>query len=122
VDSRASLTGQDLIPLLSDILSDPFSTVYPPLIGVTIQTLQTIILTNWPRIAVHRAEVLRGLTLCWLTLTEDEPKAQNLHKMKQGVRDAVELLKAAVRSEVDIDADIKLLIQSDVRLDKLFNL
>ena len=66
--------------------------------------------------------MLRGLAFCWLTLTEDEPKAQNLHKMKQGVRDTVELLKAAVRNEVDIDADIKLLVQSDGRLKRLFNL
>ena len=113
------LNIQDMVPLLSDILSEPFGTAYPPLLIATIQTLQTIILTDWPRISAHRAEVLRGLTFCWLKLMEDGPKVASFYELKQGLKDALKLLKAAVRNEVDIDADIKLLSQSDGRLTEL---
>ncbi|KAH0547627.1 hypothetical protein FGG08_000116 [Glutinoglossum americanum] len=110
---------KDLIPLLSDVLSEPFGTAHPPLLIATIQTMQTIILTDWPRMPVHRAEVLRGLTFCWLRLVEDGPKVPSFYDLKQELRDAVKLLKAAVRNEVDIDADIKLILQSDGRLAEL---
>jgi hypothetical protein len=112
------LTSQDLIPLLSDVLSEPFGTAYPPLLIATVTTLQTIILTDWPRISAHRPEVLRGLVFCWLRLMEDQPNP-GLNELKQGLKDAVKLLKAAVRDEVDIDKDIKLLLQSDGRLTEL---
>ncbi|KAH0565690.1 hypothetical protein GP486_000909 [Trichoglossum hirsutum] len=110
---------KDMIPMLSDILSEPFATAYPPLLITTIQTLQTIILTDWPRIAAHRAEVLRGLTFCWLKLMEDGPKVASFNELKQGLKDSLKLLKAAVQNEVDIDADVKLLSQSDERLAEL---
>ncbi|KAI9780234.1 MAG: hypothetical protein M1839_006794 [Geoglossum umbratile] len=113
---------KDLTPLLSDILSDPFGTAYPPLLAAAIQTLHTIILTGQPRIAAHRAEVLRGLAFCWLGLTDDEPKVQNSYELKKGLKDAVKLLIAAVQSEVDINADIKSLVHSDGRLTEFFDL
>ena len=52
----------------------------------------------------------------------EESEVQSFHELKQGVKDALKLLKAAVRSEVDIDADIKLLLHSDGRLAELFDL
>src|SRR5438552_8678787 len=113
------LTAQDMIPLLSDILSEPFGTAYPPLLIATVKTLQTIILTDWPRIPAHRAEVLRGLTFCWLRLMEDELNVPSSYELKQGLKDTLKVLRAAVRNEVDIDAEIKLLSQSDGRLTKL---
>ncbi|KAI9821707.1 MAG: CCA tRNA nucleotidyltransferase, mitochondrial [Pycnora praestabilis] len=110
---------KDILPMLSDILAAPFGTTYTPLLIAAARTLQTIILTDWPRIANHRGEILRGLTICWCKLEEEDSPLDELETVKFVIKDAARILKAAVADEVDIDADFQALMTADKRLEHL---
>ncbi|KZF23230.1 poly A polymerase C-terminal region-like protein [Xylona heveae TC161] len=108
-----------VIPILSDILDAPFATAYPPLLATTLSALENVITIDWPRMALHRGEILRGLTSCWCKLKEDE--ASDHTTLKQSTKNAVKLLTAAVKSDaqVELASEFKLLVESDERLSDL---
>jgi hypothetical protein len=56
---------QDIIPILSTILTDPFTT--PSLLYSAIVGLSTLIQNAWPRISLpaHRRRILMALVICW---------------------------------------------------------
>jgi tRNA nucleotidyltransferase (CCA-adding enzyme) len=85
---------KDLLPMLSGTLSDPFITAYPPLLAQAALALQAVILNAWPRIGLWRAEVLRGLAVCWLRIQE-EAQTPELEDITRNLRDTVQILVAA---------------------------
>ena len=116
--------GQHVLPLLSSILSAPFATAYPPLLQSALQAIETIIVTNWPRIAYHRGEILKGLVVCWCRTEEEEEEEEENHsaeleKVRAKLRECVKLLTAVLERDVDVKPEYRLLIESDNRLEQL---
>jgi len=106
-----------ILPMLNTVLSDPFSTVYPPVLLSAIKALQSVILNAWPRMTANLGEVLKGLTLCWLRMCDDA--GSELVQVKDEAIKAVKMLRQAVQGECDFDAECTALIDADERLGEL---
>ncbi|KAI9730413.1 MAG: hypothetical protein M1834_005923 [Cirrosporium novae-zelandiae] len=109
-----------LLPLLSDILAAPFATAYPPLLLTTAKTLKTIILNDWPRITFHEGELLRGLTVCWCKLKEDNMDDKDRQKAQEDIKGTVALLINATGGHERFQSIRDTLINEDDRLKDLF--
>ncbi|KAL9096934.1 MAG: hypothetical protein Q9165_000898 [Trypethelium subeluteriae] len=109
-----------VLPLITEILSNPFGAAYPPLLIVAAKTLQTVILNCWPRMAFWRGEILKGMTICWLRIAEEDRSDAQLVSVEEELQKTVQMLAAAVDQEVEIDGDFQQLIAADERLERLF--
>lgn len=97
-------------------LSAPLATAYPPLLKASLNAAQMIILNAWPRIAHHRGEILKGLTLCWCRLRVEETKSKELKDIQRDIERTTKLLTSVVRRIVDVVEEYQVLINSDSRL------
>ncbi|KAI9836640.1 MAG: hypothetical protein M1819_001274 [Sarea resinae] len=102
----------DLVTLLArDVLDAPFGSAYPPLLLAAATALQALVRNAWPRVAGHRAEILVGVTGCWLRIFEEQEDEgpekgvgrkkktgheAGLDETKKALMDTVVLLRAAV--------------------------
>ena len=99
-------------------------TTYPPLLLAAAKTLQVILLNAWPRLALHKAEVLRGLTLCWCKIAEEEEEGkeslQELEPIKLVLTDNFRLLNAVLdregKGDGDLQAEVQMLLERDSHL------
>lgn len=62
----------NLLPILSDTLTNPFGTSYLPLIVAAVEATRTMILNAWPRISGWRGEILNAIGVCWVNIWDDE--------------------------------------------------
>lgn len=62
----------NVMPLLSDTLTNPFGTSYLPLIVAAVEATRTLILNAWPRISGWRGEILNAIGVCWVSIWDDE--------------------------------------------------
>ncbi|KAI9667504.1 MAG: CCA tRNA nucleotidyltransferase, mitochondrial [Bathelium mastoideum] len=113
---------QHILPLITSALSNPLGPAYPPLLTAATKALQTVMLNCWPRMAFWRGEILKGLTICWLRLAQEDTLNQELQIAKEELQKTAQILAAAVRQEVDIDADFQQLTLADQRLETLFEI
>lgn len=81
--------------------------------------MQTIILTAWPRIAYNRGEILKGLTICWCRIEEQESTSDELHEVREKIKSTVSLLTSVLERVVNVVDEYQSLIDSDGRLQKL---
>ena len=81
--------------------------------------MQTIIVTDWPRIAHHRGEILKGLAMCWCRIADEETQSQELVAVRGNVEQAVQLLTYAVTPDSKLVDEYQTLIDSDSRLGDL---
>ena len=109
-----------ILPLITSVLSNPFGPAYPPLFLAATRALQTVALNCWPRMSFWRGEVLKGMTLCWLRIAEEDRSDQQLMTVEKELQKTAQILAAAVRQEVDIDSDFQQLSVADDRLKGLF--
>jgi tRNA nucleotidyltransferase (CCA-adding enzyme) len=117
---------KDIIPLLSNILAEPLGAAYPPMLLTAANAIQAVILNGWPRVSRWRFEVLKGVTVCWIRIAEEDGADEgDLKGVKRELKDSVEMLKAAVQhevdGEVDWDSEVKELVGADARLKQLFD-
>jgi hypothetical protein len=77
---------QDIIPMLSAILENPFAT--PGVIQQGIKALEAVILNAWPRIGedVYRMTILRILVVCWGHLDAGEQLQEERKELKKLAR------------------------------------
>lgn len=64
---------QNLLSILSSVMTDPFATAYPPALLSAAEALNATITTCWPRFldSDHNEEIIRIVSLCWLNLHDD---------------------------------------------------
>ncbi|KAF6232717.1 hypothetical protein HO173_009156 [Letharia columbiana] len=105
-----------VLPLLTGILAAPFATAYPPLLQASVKAVQTIIVADWPRIAHHRGEILKGLTVCWCRIGFEEAQCQELKQVQESIERAVQLLTCVLMGKVLLVEEYQTLIDSDSRL------
>ena len=113
---KADATVQHILPLLLTILNAPFATTSPTLLQASVDTVQTIIVTAWPRIGRHRGEMLRGMTICWCRIEDEEARSSELEGVQESIRQAVQLLNRAMTRKSEIVQEYQTLIRSDNRL------
>ncbi|KAI9848098.1 MAG: hypothetical protein M1837_001200 [Sclerophora amabilis] len=63
---------KDLIPLLTEVLTNPFGTACPAMLGAAADALKEVLLNAWMRVSRWRGEVIAGLIGCWIGILEDE--------------------------------------------------
>ena len=106
-----------ILPMLSETLCHPLADAQPEALVAAAKAMQAVILNGWPRMGVHRGEVLKGLTFCWLKAEGQEGDV--FVELRGQIREAVAMLRAAVGKEVDFDADCKALVEAEPRLNGL---
>jgi tRNA nucleotidyltransferase (CCA-adding enzyme) len=117
---------KDTVPLLSTILAEPLGAAYPPMLLTATKGMQAVILNGWPRIGRWRSEVLRGLTVCWVRIVEEDIEVGGgLDGVKRELKDAVSMLKAAVQHDgdegVDWEGETRELVGAHAQLEQLFD-
>ena len=93
---------QSTLPLLRNVLLDPFGTAAPELLLATARCLQGIVRVTWARIRDRWwGEVLRGAVACWVNLCDEEADLD----VKEKERD-----RAAKRKLSEVKTELKLLV------------
>ncbi|KAJ5947219.1 hypothetical protein N7466_000234 [Penicillium verhagenii] len=120
---------QDIVPLLSVTLWNPFGSGYPPLLSAAVSTTKDVILNAHPRVWKWHGEILAGLCSCWLHISEenkaggagqDSTLAKQLSQLSRELQGAVSMLKHALQNPKSPSADQILLKERlDGELQKL---
>ncbi|GAB7346745.1 hypothetical protein MBLNU459_g1853t1 [Dothideomycetes sp. NU459] len=109
-----------VLPMISQVLSHPFGQAYPQALIAATLALQSVILNGWPRMAFHRGEVLKGVTLCWINV--DDEHSEEIDTLRKELKRTVLMLKDALKSGCDVEADFAELIDADGRLEGLLRI
>ncbi|KAI0131979.1 hypothetical protein BJ170DRAFT_679875 [Xylariales sp. AK1849] len=115
---------KDLIPIISEITSDPFGTKHLPAVLAAIQLLQAIMRCCWPRIKTYCDEIIRILTVCYLNIEDEDsfpvgPPSKG--HIKSQLARAAETLAAVMKSEdTNLFQRVSPLIEKEPVLAKLF--
>ncbi|KAK5688466.1 CCA tRNA nucleotidyltransferase, mitochondrial [Elasticomyces elasticus] len=110
---------QYLLPMLTATLSQPLGTAQLPTLLAGVKAVQAVVLNCWPRLPDYRGEVLKGLTLCWLHLCNQDGK--DVLILRHELLDTVKLLRAALGEHSSFDADCLVLVAADSRLGDLLD-
>ncbi|KAJ5121518.1 uncharacterized protein N7515_009479 [Penicillium bovifimosum] len=97
---------QELIPVLSTTLSNPFGTAQPSLLLAAAATAQAVILNAHPRIYRWRGELLSCLCSCWLHVAEDGGDAAEPTTVKRELQKTLRLLKHVLQNPRPIVAGV----------------
>ncbi|OTB14123.1 hypothetical protein K445DRAFT_23904 [Daldinia sp. EC12] len=116
---------KDFIPMLSEIMTDPFGTKHPPTLASGTELLQTILLNCWPRIPYYCNEIVKMLMLCWLNIEDEESFARDspiAQELKYGLSQTATLLSAIMKAaKVNFGERVDPLVEKEPRLGKLFS-
>ncbi|KAI1382419.1 hypothetical protein F4677DRAFT_440213 [Hypoxylon crocopeplum] len=114
----------DFIPMVSDILTDPFGTKHPPTLYSAAKLLQAVLRNCWPRIPHYGNEVVKMLMLCWLNIEDEEsfpstgPSADDL---KAELTKTADMLAAVMKAaKEDLSERVNPLIEKEPHLSQLF--
>ncbi|KAM5463827.1 hypothetical protein MauCBS54593_007272 [Microsporum audouinii] len=119
---------QDIIPMLTSTLTNPFGVAYIPLLITAAECYQSVILNCWPRLSRWRGDILAGVCACWLHLCDDEEdglslsdeKLEDRTYLRSILQRLVSLLKVIEAEKVvDLDTELKSLANADARLENL---
>ncbi|XDG09944.1 hypothetical protein ABKA04_009559 [Annulohypoxylon sp. FPYF3050] len=114
----------DFVPMVSEVMTDPFGTKHPPTLTSAIQLLQAILRNCWPRIPHYCNEIVKTLMLCWLNIEDEDsfpdssPVANDL---KAGLTQTADMLSAVMKaSQGDLQDRVGVLIEKEPQLRNLF--
>lgn len=138
---------QEIVPVIYSTLSNPFGTAFVPLLLAGVATTQAVILNAHPRIWRYRGDLLAAICQCWINVSRDEQSIKDMKQKSQlqqvllKLQGAVYLLKLSVRGvssakmggdttssdlsemldekDVNIDDDVKVLVDADEQLKEL---
>ncbi|KAI0889580.1 uncharacterized protein GGS22DRAFT_182924 [Annulohypoxylon maeteangense] len=115
---------KDFIPMVSEIMTDPFGTKHPPTLASATQLLQTILRNCWPRIPHYCNEVVKILMLCWLNIEDEDSFSSTspiANDLKVELTKTADILSAVMKaSKVDFHERVGVLIEKEPQLSKLF--
>ncbi|KAI1135035.1 hypothetical protein F5Y05DRAFT_190239 [Hypoxylon sp. FL0543] len=115
---------KDFIPMVTEIMTDPFSTKHPPTLISAMKLLQAILRTSWPRIPFYCNEIIKILMLCWLDVEDEESFSDDsliASELKAGLAKAADMLSAIMKAaKVDLRERVGPLIEKEPQLSKLF--
>lgn len=111
---------QYILPLLTETLSHPLGKASMPMLQRAVEAMQALIRNCWPRMEKYRGEVLKGVTICWLAVEKDDDAAAK--ELRVALKNTVQLLRAAVKEEHDLQSEYEVLVEADNRLKGLLSL
>lgn len=115
----ANSSLKHMLPLLSEILSAPFATAYPPLLQASLQAIQVLVVIIWPRVKYHRSELLEGLAICWLSIEDEATQSEYLQIIQANIKLTVKLVTSILRDDSNVVESYRKLIDCDNRLQNL---
>ncbi|PGH23721.1 hypothetical protein AJ80_02149 [Polytolypa hystricis UAMH7299] len=127
---------QEIIPLISSTLTNPFGTAYVPLLAAGVEVARALVLNAWPRLERWRGEVLGAICVCWMHVCEeteeqqDEEGERGFEELKKALKEVVEILRIVLgdgpgeeegggRRSVDVENELRELVEADERLAEL---
>ena len=111
---------QDLIPMLSEILNDPFAPSWPPALIAAVGTLQELLRNCWPRIGGYMDDVIKMLTVCWLNLEEMTDNTSQVNSARDEIIKTVKILSAAMKADnVDLSDRVAPVLKTEPGLQRL---
>ncbi|KAK5624729.1 hypothetical protein RRF57_000445 [Xylaria bambusicola] len=115
---------KDIVPMISEILVDPFGTKYPPMLLSTTRLLHAVLQTCWPRIPHYCNEVIKIVMLAWLHIGDEDSftfDVQTKAELKQQLIKTVEILSAIMAAaKLDMSDRISPLVTREPQLRSLF--
>ncbi|KAI0856192.1 hypothetical protein F4860DRAFT_506954 [Xylaria cubensis] len=115
---------KDIIPMISEILIDPFGTQHPPTLLSAIYLLQAVLRTCWPRVPHYCNEIIKITMLAWLNIEEDDSlstREPTKTELKRQLTRTVEVLSAiTTAAKLDISDRVRPLVAKDPQLRHLF--
>ncbi len=109
------LPAQDIWAVLKARLTNPFASASYPLLDASIKALQTVILTDWPRIDRYAGEILLAIGDCYGRLVDDSPSAAGATS-KRLLDETLWLLRAALVEQPQILEEIEEALRREPRL------
>ncbi|KAK8080862.1 hypothetical protein PG997_008680 [Apiospora hydei] len=109
---------KDILPMVSEIMTNPFGTKHTQSLLAAIQLLQAVLRCCWPRISGHQNEIIRILTVCWLAIADEDAWASDnstptKEDLEAQMTKAAAMLSSIIRNNTD-DQE-----QPDMKLDDL---
>ncbi|KAI2471287.1 hypothetical protein F4781DRAFT_440710 [Annulohypoxylon bovei var. microspora] len=115
---------KDFIPMVSEIMTDPFGTKHPPTLVSATQLLQAVLRNCWPRIPHYCNEIVKTLMLCWLNVEDEDsfPDASSVaNDLKARLTSTADMLSAVMKaSQVNLHNRVGVLIEKEPQLNELF--
>lgn len=113
---------KDLLPIISTILTAPFATAYPPLLQAAVECLKAVIVNGWPRVKLHRGEILEGLVVCWCKIVDEGvgEHRDGLLEVKGGIREVLRAVVQILRGDEEAMEEFKMLSDCDEQLKDCF--
>ena len=108
---------QYLLPIITETLSHPLADAKIYTLLQATKALQAVILNGWPRMLGYRGEVLKGLTIAWLTV--DGVEGDEVVVLRKEMKEAISMLRYALRNEVDFDEEVKQLVVANPKVENL---
>ena len=95
---------KDLVPMYTEIISDPFMVRFPATFIAAARGLKTTMRNCWPRIStpLHQGKILQGLTLAWLSVHDNEEQTAAHEELRAELIEAARML-AAICTAADVD-------------------
>ncbi|RYP35519.1 hypothetical protein DL767_003773 [Monosporascus sp. MG133] len=117
---------KNLVPMVSEIMTDPFGTQHPSSLISAIRLLQAIMSTCWPRIPHYCNEIIKALMLCWLNI-EDEDAFRDSDlgpaSLKLELTKAADMLSAVMQAaKMDMGERVAPLVEKEPQLKELFKI
>ncbi|KAI1763161.1 hypothetical protein GGR53DRAFT_521153 [Hypoxylon sp. FL1150] len=115
---------KDIVPMASEILTDPFGTKHPPTLLSAVQLLQAMLRKCWPRIPHYCNEILKALTLSWLNIKDEDSFHSDdltVSELKSELVKSADMLSAIMKAtRSDLSERVNPLIEKEPELSKLF--
>ncbi|TGJ82572.1 hypothetical protein E0Z10_g6190 [Xylaria hypoxylon] len=119
-----TLRRLDIVPMISEVLVDPFGTQYPPILLSATRLLQAVLQTCWPRIPHYCNEIIKIAMLSWLNIEDEDsfpPHKPTKAELKQQLTRTVEILSAVMAAaKLDMSDRVHPLVAQDPQLRSLF--
>ncbi|RYP89249.1 hypothetical protein DL770_004468 [Monosporascus sp. CRB-9-2] len=117
---------KNLIPMVSEIMTDPFGTQHPPSLLSAIRLLQAMMSTCWPRVPHYCNEIIKALMLCWLNIEEEDAFPDGdlgRASLKSELTKAADMLSAVMQAaNMDMEERIAPLVEKESQLRELFKI
>ncbi|KAI0114033.1 hypothetical protein GGR51DRAFT_475584 [Nemania sp. FL0031] len=116
---------KDIIPMISEILVDPFGTKHPPTLLSATRLLQAVLKMCWPRVPHYCNEIIKMAMVAWLNIDEDDdfpPGTPTKTELKHQLTRTVEILSAITEAvKLDMSDRVRPLVAKDPQLRPLFS-
>lgn len=110
--------------MISEIMTDPFGTKYPPAVLEANELLRTILRCCWPRIPSYCNDIIKILTVCWLNVEDEDSLPNNStgrDKLRSELNTTATVLSAIMRAqEPNLAERVSPLIEKEPLLGALF--